>query len=178
MEPGTVCITNKAFDAQFRSFVDWPVCGEIVRRESIIDSVTCNRLLELGQLLEKEEKECNQNSSFRVLAGATMSTDDFYEGQGRTNGPICDHSLGDKMAFLKRLQGMGIINMEMEANVLASICHKLCVKHAVVCVALTNRLRQDKITESHDVISGDYEVRLFKLNAKYIQYILDTHNAV
>ncbi len=33
--------------------------------------------------------------------GQTMCTDDFYEGQGRVDGAICEYTLDDKMKFLQ-----------------------------------------------------------------------------
>jgi uridine phosphorylase len=74
-----------------------------------------------------------------------MSTDDFYEEQGRLDGAICEHSLEDKMEFLKNLSGLGVKNIEMEAGYFAAFTHHLGIKAGVICVALINRLEGDTV---------------------------------
>ena len=43
-----------------------------------------------------------------------MSTDCFYEGQGRIDGAMCEYTEADKLAWLAKLQAAGVLNMEME----------------------------------------------------------------
>ena len=49
-----------------------------------------------------------------------MTADDFYEGQGRLDGAICDYTEDDKMAFLERAYEKGVRNIEMESLTFAA----------------------------------------------------------
>lgn len=44
-----------------------------------------------------------------------MCCDDFYEGQGRLDGAICEYTLEDKMKFLQDAHAAGVRNIEMES---------------------------------------------------------------
>ena len=44
-----------------------------------------------------------------------MCCDDFYEGQGRLDGALCDYTEADKMEFLERAKEEGVRNIEMES---------------------------------------------------------------
>lgn len=112
-----------------------------------------------------------QLGDFDIRSGATVSTSDFYEEQGRTNGAICDHTQAEKMQFLEKARELGVINMEMESNHLAAMCHKLGVSFGVACVALNNRLREDKVKLTPAEFSI-FEQRLFWLNHLFISHKL------
>ena len=43
----------------------------------------------------------NQFEGYMTVLGKTISTDDFYEGQGRLDGAICEYNEEDKMNYLK-----------------------------------------------------------------------------
>lgn len=104
---------------------------------------------------------------FEIKLGATIGTNDFYEEQGRTNGAICEHSLDDKRRWLEQARDMGVINIEMESNHLAAMCNKLAVPFGVVCVALNNRLLDDRVILSHEQ-KVHFERRLFWLITQFI----------
>jgi uridine phosphorylase len=53
---------------------------------------------------------------FKTVTGKTMCAQDFYQGQGRLDGAFCDHTEQDKMEYLKRLQEIGVVNIEMEGQ--------------------------------------------------------------
>ena len=59
-----------------------------------------------------------------------MSTDCFYEGQGRIDGAICQYTEEDKLAWLTKIQAAGVLNMEMEVQCTAT--------HSAQCTAITN----------------------------------------
>lgn len=162
--PGTLCVTTRALDSLFQDFVEYKICAKLVTRPSTVDQSTANRMVELGTIKQPPAELGN----FVVRSGATVSTNDFYEEQGRTNGAICDHSQADKMEFLERARDLGVINMEMESTHLAAMCHKLGVSFAVVCVALNNRLLNDKVTLSREEWVT-FEQRLFWLIARFIE---------
>ena len=66
-------------------------------------------------------------------------------GQGRLDGAFCDYTEADKQAFLQRIHGAGVINMEMESLCFAALCHHAGIRSAVVCVTLLNRLKGDQV---------------------------------
>lgn len=167
VEPGTVCITNRALDPMFQDYVELKICMKLVRRPCTIDLATANLLAQLG----KADPNHKQLGDYDIRMGATVASNDFYEEQGRTIGAICEHSIEDKMQFLERARQLGVINMEMECNYLAAMCHKLNVPFGVVCVALTNRLVDDRIRLDHNDIS-QCERRLFWINLLFIKHKL------
>lgn len=84
--------------------------------------------------------------SFETISANTMSTDCFYEGQGRTDGAVCEYDDAAKMEFLQKCHKLGIRNIEMEATMFASMTQKVGVKAADVCVTLINRLNGDQVS--------------------------------
>lgn len=171
IEPGTICITTKAMDSMFQDWIDFKVCGKEVRRFCVIHEETA-KLME--HLVLKHREQIEQGSelgAFGVKTGGTISTSDFYEEQGRTNGAICDHTESDKIKFLALARNNGVINMEMEANHLAAMCHKLKVPFGVVCVSLNNRLREDKNRLKPEQLD-QFESRLFWLNSLFVKHKL------
>lgn len=162
---GTLCVTNKSFDSMLQDFVELKICLRVVRRPVVIDAQTSALLERLAREelrrlhaaeactddndeARKTLEELGNLREFEVAAGATIGTCDFYEEQGRTNGAICEHTHEDKMRFLQAARDAGVINMEMESNHLSAMCHHLGVAHGIVCVALNNRLADDKVTLS------------------------------
>ena len=49
------------------------------------------------------------------IVGKTMCCDDFYEGQGRLDGAICEYTLSEKMEYLQNAYEAGVKNIEMES---------------------------------------------------------------
>lgn len=169
MPAGTICVTNKALDAFFQEFVELKICMRLVKRPCVMDLITASKLEELC----KQEPNWQQLGEYEVRSGATVATNDFYEEQARTNGAICEHSLEDKMRFLERARELGVINMEMECNHLAAMCHKLNVSFGIIDVALTNRLINDKVELTREQMAL-FERRLFWLNLLFIRHKLSS----
>lgn len=161
VEKGSLCVTTKSYDAFFRDYIDIPICGKLVRRQCVVDQQTASIMIRLGN-------ELNKSDGLIVHSGATISTNDFYEEQARTNGAICDHTKEDAIQYLESAKNKGVINFEMEANCLASMCHKLCVRFAIVCIAMSNRLCKNP-TSLNKEQTASYIFRLFKLCAKFIE---------
>lgn len=130
----------------------------------MVDQATAAELKRLATKYPNSE----ELGDYEVKVGATVGTNDFYEEQGRTNGAICDHSQEDKIKFLEKAREVGVINMEMESNYLAAMCHKLKVSFGVICVALNNRLLFDQVNLTRDQMS-QFEKRLFWLNLVFIR---------
>jgi uridine phosphorylase len=140
---------------------------KLVKRPCVIDMTTVSTY----EKLCKEHPNHEELGDYQVKLGGTIATNDFYEEQGRTNGAICEHTIEDKIRFLEAAQKAGVINMEMECNHLAAMCHKLNVSYAIVCVALANRLSNDKVELSHEQMAL-FERRLFWLNMVFIRHKL------
>ena len=91
-----------------------------------------------------------------------------HTGQGRLDGAVCQFEDKDKMAYLKRVQAAGVVNIEMECTALSSLCYQAGMKCAVVCVTLLDRLEGDQV----DLRPEDYQMyqtRLQGLVAKFIK---------
>lgn len=176
VSPGTICITNRAFDPLFNEFVELKICLKSVRRSTKMDTRVADELSTLADLVGKEQTmptddadaDAGELEKFEIKKGATIGTNDFYEEQGRTNGAICEHSLADKRKFLEKAKQMGVINMEMESNHLAAMCNKLSVPFGVVCVALNNRLQDDRVLLSSRQMA-QFERRLFWIISQFIR---------
>lgn len=165
VEPGDVCITRRALDPLLQDFIDLKICLRTVRRSCNIDQKTADLL----ERLLKENPNEIQLGQYQVHSGATIASNDFYEEQGRTNGAICDHTLEDKARFLMVAKKQGVINSEMESNYLAAICSKVGISFGIVCVALVNRLKKDKIEVSTEEIEL-YQRRLFWTNLLVVRH--------
>lgn len=166
---GTVCITDRALDPLFQDFVELKICMKSVKRPCTMDIETVKCL----ERLCRENMNSQELGVYEIRVGATIGTNDFYEEQGRTNGAICEHSLEDKWRYLEQARDQGVINVEMEANHLAAMCHKLQVSFGILDVALTNRLVNDKVELTADQMAL-FERRLFWLNSVFIRHKLST----
>jgi len=140
--PGSVVITNKAFNAFLKEEHETVILGKKVVRPCVFDQHLVESIL-----------SCQNDTSFQTVLGGTMCTDDFYEGQGRMDGAICEFSEDEKMAYLRRAHEEGVTNIEMECTALGALCHKAGVKCAVVCVTLVDRLKGDQV----QITPADYK---------------------
>lgn len=132
VEPGTVVVANKTFNAFLQEKHQVVILGKVTSRDAVID-----------QELAQEIASCSGDVP-TVLSG-TMCTDEFYEGQARMDGAVSEISEEEKMTYLRRVKEAGISNIEMECTAIASLCNKTGVKCAVVCVTLLDRLKGDQV---------------------------------
>jgi len=84
------------------------------------------------------------------------------------DGCICEFTLQEQMDYVKRLQQIGIVNIEMECTVLASLCQKTGVKGAIICVALLDRMKGDQVAISTETYKN-YQERPRALLIKYLR---------
>lgn len=61
-----------------------------------------------------------------------------------------------------------MVNIEMESLVVASLCRRAKVKAAIVCVTLLNRLEEDQISLSKDLLE-EFQTRPWRLVVHYIK---------
>ncbi|CAI8040744.1 Uridine phosphorylase 2 [Geodia barretti] len=132
--PGTVVITDKTFNGFLKEEHELVVLGERKVRPAVIDQ-------ELARAIQSSQSDAR----FQTVLGGTMCTDDFFEGQGRVDGAVCEHSDEQKMDFLRRAHSCGVVNIEMECTAMSSLCRLTGYKCAAVCVALLDRLKGDQV---------------------------------
>jgi uridine phosphorylase len=161
IEPGTVVLTTEALNEQLEPFHESVILGKRVQRRSV-----CS--------LEVSEEIANaaQQVGMPVAIGKTLTSDDFYEAQGRLDGAICEFTLDDKLQYLETCAAAGVKNMEMEARGFAAFCDKLQIPCAVVCVTLVNRLFGDQVVVSPDELT-EMESRPGKVLLQYIKSKLE-----
>ncbi|XP_060525898.1 uridine phosphorylase 1 isoform X2 [Cylas formicarius] len=163
IEAGTVVISDDTVDGMGNHHYEVPMLGKLVKRPAKLDK----RLVrELKALADPEDP-------YETVTGTTMCADDFYEGQGRTDGAFCDYSENEKLEYLESLQRNGVKNIEMEAVPFAALTHHAGIRAAIVCVALLNRLKGDQVCSPKEVIN-EYQQRPQALVARYIKKYLQT----
>ncbi|TMW62091.1 hypothetical protein Poli38472_009584 [Pythium oligandrum] len=155
--PGTVVLTSEGVNNKMESVHYVDVLDRTVARASICTP-------EVTEGLSAAASQLN----YAYAVGKTLTCDDFYEGQGRLDGAICEYSLDDKMNFLRKAAGAGVKNIEMEARGFAAFCHRLNIPVGVACVALLNRLEGDQVTSTHETLKG-YEERPAEIVLQFIK---------
>ncbi|XP_074596683.1 uridine phosphorylase 1 [Brevipalpus obovatus] len=158
IEPGTLVITEKAVDDRMRPVYEQVKLGLLVQTESVID----HRMIE-----SLKNFAATEFPQLPVFTGMTMSTTEFYEGQGRMDGAFCDFGEKDRENYLNQLKKDGVMNIEMEANAFAALCNKAGIKCGVVNVVLVNRLQGDQVKISKDEYK-EYQKRPARFAIKYI----------
>ncbi|MBU0668033.1 uridine phosphorylase [Patescibacteria group bacterium] len=140
VEPGTVVITDKAYNDRLEPYHDKSVCGEVEKRNT-----------ELSPELAQAIFDCREDISAAI--GSTVSATGFYEPQGRLDGAIAYHTEEQKLAWLRKASGMGVKNMEMEATEFAAFCNELGIRSSIICAALLNRLDGDQVTSTPEELA-------------------------
>jgi len=157
LPPGTVVVTEEAVDGRLRPVLDTIILGKVVSRKAQLDLGLAKNLVATGV----------QEDHFQTVLGKTISTDDFYEGQGRLDGAICQYNEQDKMEYLQEAASKGVTNMEMEALVFAALTHLAGIRSAVVCVTLLDRLKGDQVKTPKDELLA-WQTRPMETVARFI----------
>ncbi|CAF0848498.1 unnamed protein product [Didymodactylos carnosus] len=155
IEGGTVVIANGVVNGLLQPYHPVAVLGKIINRPAKVDLKIAKEIYDL-------------RGDIPAIMGTTMSTDDFYEGQARIDGAICDYDMEDKLEFLKRAYDAGVRNIEMEGNCCAAFCTRLNIHFVMVCVAYLNRLNGDGVSASPQQLT-QYESNAITLVLRYIQ---------
>lgn len=165
IEPGTVVITDIAFNELLENQHEFAILGKRVPRPAVFDENLINLIL-----------ECHlPEDHFDMIKGGTMSTNDFYEAQGRTDGAVCDHTEEDKMTFLTKMVGKGIKNIEMEATMFAALTKYAGIRSATVCVTFIDRLKGDTVSMTHEK-KVEFESRPQLVVGRFIKTLLKVNN--
>ncbi|EDV94503.1 uridine phosphorylase 1 [Drosophila grimshawi] len=163
VKPGTVVVTKDAYNGYLRNEHEIPILGERVVRPASFHE----------QLIEDIVKYGTQaDDGFETIKANTMSTDCFYEGQGRTDGAVCQYTEEQKMKFLQTAYEKGIRNIEMEATMMASLTLMAGVRAGDICVTLVNRLNGDQVTITMDE-KHEFEERPFLIVGRFIKHLLN-----
>jgi len=131
VEPGTVVVATEAMNGLLKPEYTLSILGEPVSRPSVYNPDIVQEIIASA-------------TEVPIIAGRTMGTDCFYEGQARLDGAICEYSEAQKMAFLEKAHDVGVRNIEMEAPLFGAFTHRLGIRAACVCVTLINRLKGDQ----------------------------------
>eukprot|EP00823_Brevimastigomonas_motovehiculus_P006703 TRINITY_DN559_c0_g1_i1.p1 TRINITY_DN559_c0_g1~~TRINITY_DN559_c0_g1_i1.p1 ORF type:complete len:352 (-),score=72.14 TRINITY_DN559_c0_g1_i1:381-1358(-) len=132
LKPGTCVVSTGAWNGGLSANFPLIRFGKTLYREAIFDQKLAKTIYSLAGKLP-------------AATGITMAADCFYEGQGRLDGAICHHTLDDKFNFLKKLHRLGVVNIEMEGDQLASFCHHTGIRSAMICTVIVNRLLGDQV---------------------------------
>lgn len=158
LEGGTVVVSDKVVNGALQPEYTAIVLGKSIARQAPVDTE-----------LAKELYACaGETDDFRTVLGTTLCAEDFYEGQGRTDGAFCDYDDGHKLAWLRSVSEKGVVNMEMESLGFIALCHRAGVRGAVCCVTLLNRLHGDGLTTDRDLL-GKWQTYPQILMARYIK---------
>ncbi|CAD7959120.1 unnamed protein product [Amoebophrya sp. A25] len=142
---GTVCVADSAMDAGCSWGMEYAILGEKRRFPAVSD-----------EGMREELGECPVAPS---KIGHVMTTDDYYEGQGRVDGALATaYGEPEQQKFLQKLEQQGVVAMEMEANGFLSFFQRMQLPAAVIAVALLDRLKGDQHAESRDKIH-EYSLR-------------------
>lgn len=161
LKPGTVVVSSGAVDGLGNQYYEVPVLGKPLRRPCVFDKILVSELKSLS----------NPNDDYDIVDGVTMCAVDFFEGQGRLDGAFCSYTEEEKMNFLLSLHKRGIKNIEMESVPFSALTYEAGIRAADICVTLVDRLKEDQIGVSKDVIEN-WEKRPQKLVARYIKKML------
>lgn len=144
LPPGSVVVSTSAVNGLLEEQVEMHILGKVVHRPCVLDAQLAEEIVEVGR---EYLPEC------KVVAGKTLSTNDFYEGQGRLDGAFCDYTEEQKCEFLDKLQDAGVVNIEMESAQFAAMCQHAGVKGAVLCATLLDRIKGDQVDAPKEVMA-------------------------
>ncbi|XP_075749152.1 uridine phosphorylase 1-like [Rhipicephalus microplus] len=156
---GSVVVSTAVMNGLLQEELEVFVLGECVRRFCVLDGDLVRELVDVGNRFLP---------AMNIVRGKTLSTDDFYEGQGRLDGAFCTYTEKSKHQFMEKLRSMGVRNIEMEAAQFAAMCHFAGLKGGVVCVALLDRLEGDQVdVPDYDMI--EWQERPQELALQFIR---------
>jgi len=99
-------------------------------------------------------RESAKSLGIRMHVGVTATTDTFYQGQERYDsfsGYVPAHLRGS----LKELQQLHVLNYEMEAATLFTMCSTMGLKGGAVCGVAANRLHGELLTSKEQFVLAE-----------------------
>jgi uridine phosphorylase len=137
--PGTVVVTTEGINGKLEPCFEQVVLGKTIQRPTKLDDRLTNLALELA-------KGDGEREDIPCVAGKTVGTDDFYEGQGRMDGAELSYTAEERAEWLQKAYEMGVRNIEMESTCFAAWCHRTGIPGMICCAALLNRMNGDQVT--------------------------------
>lgn len=132
--PGTIVISQAGLNAACENQLHTMVLG---KRKSYCTDFDEDTIGELQSAAKRAKIACS--------VGKTLSTDGYYEEQGRLDGAVAiQYTETDKLEWLQKLHETGVLAVEMEGNQLAGFCNRTRIRSGMVCAALLNRLKGDQ----------------------------------
>ncbi|XP_022837622.1 uridine phosphorylase 1-like isoform X2 [Spodoptera litura] len=156
---GSVVVSSFGVNGNLEKTYDIPVLGKTRKLPAFLDQRVCQEVHSLS----------SDDDGFGTYIGGTMGADDFYRGQARLDGPFCDYSEADKMAFLRSLTDMGVRNIEMEASAFSAFTREAGIRASIVCVTFLNRLQGDQVTPSKTTLT-EWQRRPMLVVGRYIAH--------
>jgi uridine phosphorylase len=135
VKPGTVIVTDKAFNATLQPKYELVQLGKRRSFNTVLDTKLAHDIVAYS-------------GHITTVIGSTMGADDFYEEQARVDGYFCDYTRDDQVKFMARLHKAGVRNIEMESTAFAAFTSRAGIPGAVVCTTLVDRLAKDQIGAS------------------------------
>ena len=145
-------VTTEGLNDELEPCFKQIVLGKPIKRSTLLDP----------ELPELAVKLANNEPAIPCVLGKTYGTDDFFEGQARLDGALCEYTLDDQKNFLTQLHGLGVRNIEMESPCMAAFCKRLNIPCLIICCALLNRLEGDQITSTPEQLAS------FSFNAQEV----------
>merc|ERR1712232_354768 len=128
--PGTIVVASHGVGTSLDCKYEVTILGKKKSFDTVFDPVICEELEATATRL-----------GFPVVIAKTMSTNDYYEEQGRLDGAVePGYTEEEKFAWLHRVHEKGVRNMEMEGQALAAFCHRTGIRAGLICAALLDRL--------------------------------------
>jgi len=156
LPPGSVVLTEESLNGALEPWHETIILGKRTRRTT-----------KFNPELNDELRRTCEDLGLKAHVGKTMCCDDFYEGQARLDGAICDYDEEDKLKFLENAHKVGVINIEMESLQFGAFCNQMKVSSAVIVVTLLNRLAGDQVTSTSEQLA-EFEARPIRVVVRYI----------
>ncbi|KAF4699350.1 Uridine phosphorylase 2 [Perkinsus olseni] len=150
--PGTVVCTTQAINDEIKP------CWRTVQLGKVFEIPT-----DVLDMQFVDDIIASAPEDIPVVKGKTMAADDFFEGQGRTDGALTPwYTEEDKINFIHKMHDAGVRNIEMESVALMGFCQRAKIPAACVCVTLVNRLEGDQITSTKRQLAkfNEYSIRV------------------
>lgn len=144
IEPGSIVITNTAFDHGLNPGCKMPIENNEVTVPTHMDNKLSYRILQAQP----------EMLPFKLVYGNTIAADDFYLGQCRFDGaikPRYDKEM--QQEFFKKIMEKDIYNFEMESVALASFCARAHIPAAMIAVTILDRLHGDQVTSTSEELA-------------------------
>jgi len=169
-DPGTVVVSSGTVNGALDPNFPVVVLGQTIYRPCRISSEIVEDIMSASSEAAAAAGSSSGSSSkeIKTISGLTMATDDFYEGQGRLDGAICEYTLEDKMDFIRKAHAAGVKNIEMESDAIVAFCTKLHIKCAVICATIVNRLLGDQVNSTPEQLVS-YSDNAVNVAIRYIQ---------